>query len=299
LCCVLLTLFFEGWQPAQPRVPAALMREGMEDYEYLYQANCRNRPNPYEQNAVDKTVLSMGYSFGSWNKNEEQSSALRHELGKYLEGTRPDLPYLVTPKLFPYGSYNIDFRADPTNTNTPFQFNGDTWIPIDINQNFDVVKGFGVQSSIMGVQQSTGKPWLECVDTGQGNAIQRTVCYDNSNHNDYFFFSLFPGTYTVTVGLGMVGKTRRNDIEYVEINNVILRNATCSDTGVDCVGQREYTKTVNVHSHGPGGVLAMSFGSPYKNEYTTLSHLKIVAVSQGLCLFYYNRFFKNKQKRNN
>ncbi len=69
-----------GYQPPRPRISAALFREGMEDYEYLYQvwrrtkiheffffllthffffkkANCRSNPVPFKQNQVDATSL--------------------------------------------------------------------------------------------------------------------------------------------------------------------------------------------------------------------------------------------------
>ncbi len=39
-------------------------------------------------------------------------------------GSRPDMPFLVTPKLFPFGNYNIDFGPDP-GTNLPFTWNGE------------------------------------------------------------------------------------------------------------------------------------------------------------------------------
>lgn len=45
---------------------------------------------------------------------------LRNELGKYLEGSRPDMPYLVQPQVFPHANLNFDFVADP-GTNVPFK----------------------------------------------------------------------------------------------------------------------------------------------------------------------------------
>lgn len=93
--------------------------------------------------------------------------------------------------------------------------------------------------------------------------------------------SLFPGTYQVTIGMGWPGSVRNGDIEYVEINDVILRNFSCSTLPGSCSGVREFSATVTVKSHGPGGMLMMSFGSPFQNQYTILSYLKIVAVTKG------------------
>lgn len=60
----ILFISLGGWQPARPRVSASLIREGMEDYEYLYQANCRRRPNVDERTAIDQTVMSIGFGMG-------------------------------------------------------------------------------------------------------------------------------------------------------------------------------------------------------------------------------------------
>lgn len=124
-----------GWQPPRPRVSASLIREGMEDYEYLYQANCRRRPEVDQRTSIDQTAMSIGFNIGYilffdifllvvisipyfcleysfsrvWTDDESSVHALRHELGLYLEGTRAQMPYLTTPFMRPFGDYNIDF----------------------------------------------------------------------------------------------------------------------------------------------------------------------------------------------
>lgn len=50
---------------------------------------------------------------------------------------------------------------------------------------------------------------------------------DNFNQNDQFYVVIAPGTYTVSVGVGFNnGNPRNGDIEYVEINDVIVRNVS-------------------------------------------------------------------------
>lgn len=126
-----------GYQPPRPRVSAALMREGLEDYEYLYAANCNQQPKVFEQAVADAAANSIGYLFASWRNTanaEDDVVILRHELGLYLEGTRPDIPFLVQPKLFPFADYFIDFAPDPTGTNPTFSFGGLTWMKVDFAQ---------------------------------------------------------------------------------------------------------------------------------------------------------------------
>ncbi len=117
-----------GTNPSRPRVSAALLREGFEDYEYLYIANGNARPGVLVQEAADVTALSIGFAVGSWNDDPTEIYTLRNELGLYIEGTRTDLPYLAISPNRPFGSYYIDF-APTTNHNT-FSFNGVNWIPI-------------------------------------------------------------------------------------------------------------------------------------------------------------------------
>ena len=249
-----------GYKPARPRVSAALMREGLEDYEYLYAANCRQLPKVFEQAVADPVAGSIGSLFASWRNTataEDDLAALRIELGKYLEGTRGDMPFLVQPKLFDFGSYNIDFAPDATQTNPTFTFNSSTWMKVDFEQNYDIASGIGFQSGQMGLPNwiQPGKKIFHCQDVGNGDAVQRTVCFNDFNKNDQFHMSLFPGTYQVTVGMGWPGSTRNGDIEYVEVNDVIFRNTTCSTVPGECRGVREYTQTVTVKSHGSGGQL--------------------------------------------
>lgn len=220
-----------GYKPPRPRVSATLFREGMEDYEYIFQANCNRNPEVFKRSQVDETVHSIGSLYASFRNGpnaEDEHAQLRVELGKYLEGTRADLPALIIPKMFPFANLFFDFCADP-GTNTPFVLNAAQWIPVDFNNNYDPLKGFGFQSKELGlpnwIQPST--VWiLQCKDSGFGDAVQRTVCYNNFNQNDQFHVNIAPGDYDVSVGVGFgngAANPRNGDIEYIEINDVILR----------------------------------------------------------------------------
>ena len=147
---------------------------------------------------------------------------LRNELGKYLEGTRADMPFLVQSKLFDFGTYNFDFAPDPARSNPTFSFNGSSWTTVDFEQNFDIATGLGFQSGQMGMDNfiQPGKKIFHCQNTGSGDTVQRTVCFNDFNQNDQFHLSLFPGSYQVSVGVGWPGSTRNGDIEYVEVNDV-------------------------------------------------------------------------------
>ncbi|KAH3761610.1 hypothetical protein Pelo_6613 [Pelomyxa schiedti] len=257
--------------PSRPRVSASLLREGLEDYEYLYIANNRKRPDPYTQVDVDDTVLSAAFALGVWKNHPEKIHELRHQLGLLIEGTRDDFPYTEISPSRPFGDYYIDFGCESDS----ISFGGVEWMGIGWEQ-YDITQGYGWNSQYMGVPNTiqTGHPILRCIDSGGGNAVERTICYDDYNHPDEFHFQLQPGTYSVTVGIGWPGSCR-GDTEYVSINNVELRNYLCSSD--DCCGVRNYTQEVGVWTHANGGDLVMTFGNNL--GYTILSYLVIIGVS--------------------
>ncbi len=157
----------------------------------------------------------------------------------------------------------------------------------------------------MGVTADGTAPILKCRNTGVGDNVTQSICFDDFGHALQFYFSLAPGVYRVTFGLGWPGAIRNDAVEYVEVhvvcvcvcvcvqfllriflthidfkvNDVILRNFTCSTAPGTCSGVREFTSTVTVKSHGPGGVLIASIGSPYVSAYTFFSYARIVGIS--------------------
>lgn len=83
--------FFAG---PNPGVRAALLREGIEDYAYLWLANGSAHPAVFETAAADVTARTVASSMTSWTRDPDALMALRHELGLYIEGSRDTLPEL-------------------------------------------------------------------------------------------------------------------------------------------------------------------------------------------------------------
>eukprot|EP01111_Echinosteliopsis_oligospora_P014569 TRINITY_DN5510_c0_g1_i1.p1 TRINITY_DN5510_c0_g1~~TRINITY_DN5510_c0_g1_i1.p1 ORF type:complete len:521 (-),score=159.53 TRINITY_DN5510_c0_g1_i1:6-1568(-) len=263
--------------PARPRISASLLREGFEDYEYLYIANGNRHPQPFVKESPDDTAMSVGYAVGSWQSDPTAIHAIRHELGLKIEGTRSDFPYLeITPNR-PYGNYYIDFQDTSSGSSSSVNFDGKTWMAIGWDK-YSVSKGYGWNSKYVGVPNTIeeGNPILRCIDVEQGNAIETTICYDDYNSPDEFHFALAPGVYTVTVAIGWPGKCR-DDTEFVSINDVVFRNTSCSPC---CSGVREYTNLVNVYPGANGAGLIMTFGNNL--GYTILSYMKIETSSSSL-----------------
>jgi len=227
---------------------------------------------------VDDTAVSLGFAVGAWLNDPAGIHAVRHALGLKIEGTNSSFPYLELSPNRPYSNYYIDFQDTTNNTaHEPFEFDGVSWIPIGWDQ-YNVTNGFGWNSQYYGVPNTiqTGNPILRCIDIGTGNELQSTICYDDYNHPDEFHFVLATGVYNITVAIGWEGLCRQ-DTEFVSINNVVLRNTTCSPC---CQDSREYSAIVDVYPAANGGEIVMTFGNNL--GYTILDYMKIETTSQSL-----------------
>ncbi len=193
--------FFDG---SRPTIRAELLREGFEDYEYLFLANGGNHPRVDETSSVDATVKSVASSMSSWNDDADALMVLRHELGRYLEGSRDTLPVLEAQgKAHPRASYYLNFQ-DPAGPPTaePLVVDGKTyrkvgWSPWDDEQAFG---WFGENIGNSEILRSGYD------DVAGFNEVERSYIYDDYGRNNRFEFGLENGVYEITIG---VGRARR------------------------------------------------------------------------------------------
>jgi hypothetical protein len=54
---------------------------------------------------------SVGFAVGVWNNDSTAIHAMRDALGKKIEGTRKDFPYLAQSPSRAYADYYIDFQV--------------------------------------------------------------------------------------------------------------------------------------------------------------------------------------------
>ncbi len=188
--------FFDG---PNPTVRAELLREGFEDYEYLYLANGGAHPEVFAEHAVDATAASVASSLTSWTKDPDALMTLRRELGRYLEGSREDLPVLEVASSRPKGEYFINFQ-DPEGEPAadPLVIDGDTYIKVGWGA-YDAERGYGW----FGENVDNPDIALYGYDAADGyNEAERSTLYDDYGRDALFEFDLAAGTYEVTVGLG-------------------------------------------------------------------------------------------------
>ncbi len=262
--------FFDG---AQPGYRAELLREGFEDYEYLYLANGGKHPRVGVKEVVDATVDSAASSLTSWSKNAEAMAALRRELGRYIEGSRKTLPVLAaTSSVRPRGEYYLNFQ-DPAGkpTASPLVVGGKTYLKVGW-QAYDAKTQLGWSG------ENIGKPAITLTgydDVAGYSEAQKSYLYDDYGRRNLFELGLESGRYAVTVGVGRPAKGYPNDPHNVTVEGVVAVNDEPTTSAQPTL---ERTVTVDLKD----GSLSVEVGGKSQKTgdfaYTFLAYLKIVPV---------------------
>jgi hypothetical protein len=203
----------------RPGVRAELLREGFEDYEYLWLANGGKAPTPGASEAVDKAVASVATGLTSFTKDASALSKLRIELGRYIEGSRTTMPVATAPDSGrPRGSYYLNFQ-DPKGKPTadPLVVDGHTYQKIGWDA-YDAGKGYGWA----GENIKNPAIALYGYDEAGQSEIERSYLYDDYGRDNLFEFALAPGRYRVTVGAGRPGRAYPNDPHTVIVEGTRL-----------------------------------------------------------------------------
>ncbi len=208
--------FFNGHNPG---IRVELLREAMEDYEYIYLANGEQYPQPGEDALVDPTVKSVAQSMTNWIDDPDALMVLRYELGRYLEGSRSTLPILETDddSAHPRMRYAINFQ-DPTGqpTEDPLMARGEEWMKIGWEP-WDDTRGYGWSGEHIDNPQIA----LYGNDNSGADAIINSYVYDDYGRNNLFEFGLENGRYAVTVGVGRPDRGYPGDPHNVTIEGMV------------------------------------------------------------------------------
>jgi hypothetical protein len=258
-------------------VRAALLREGFEDYEYLYLANDREGggalPAVYADETADPTAASVASSLTSWTRDVDALMALRHELGRYIEGTIDELPILESDSdVHPQGEYYLNFQ-DPTGQPTadPLEIEGKQYLKIGW-QPYDDEDGYGWY----GEHVDDPSIALYGYDATDGYSdVQRSYLYDDWGRDALFEFALENGTYEVTVGAGRPAHGYPNDPHNVAVEGIVVID---DEPTSDAEPTFERTVTVELHD----GSLSLEMGGMSQLTgnwaYTFMAYLDIVPV---------------------
>lgn len=262
--------FFEG---PSPTIRAELLREGIEDYEYLFLANGSVRPSVFVEEIVDPTVESVASSLTSWCRDPDALMALRHQLGLYIEGSRATLPVLETDSnLRPRSEYFINFQ-DPTGppSASPLTVDGRTYIKIGW-QPYDEEAGYGWYGEHI---ENPGIALYGYDDVSGYSEVQKSYTYDDYGRDNLFEFVLENGRYDVTIGVGRPARGYPGDPHNATVEGIVVVD---DEVTTDASPLIERTVTVDLTD----GSLSVEVGGVSEStgqwSYTFVGYLNIIPV---------------------
>jgi hypothetical protein len=136
----------------------------------------------------------------SWTKDADALMTVRYELGRYIDGSRADLPVLVADTgIRPRGAYHLNFQ-DPAGPPTadPLVVDGKTYLKIGWDA-YDATLGYGWSG------ENIGNPAIALYgydDVAGFSELEKSYVYDDYGRDNLFEFAIAPGSYLVTVAVG-------------------------------------------------------------------------------------------------
>lgn len=245
-----------------PSIRFELMRDSLEDYEYLYLLNSSALPQVEVENPADALADKIIKGLTSYNRRSEYLYNLRRVLGQKLGSEIADIPELTSPAPHPRaegmpGNYFINFQdpqGDPSSDS--LVVDGKTYMKIG----WDTYDEKGLGYGWLGDMSHVMYRYL----TEGPNELQKSILYDDWGRQKTFNFILPNGTYKVTVSVGWQG--RKYEHNKISIQGVDVIDDEPSDPYL------VRTSVVTVSDY----TLSMEMG--IFDEYTMLNYLDIEAV---------------------
>ena len=248
-----------------PSIRLELMRDGLEDFEYLFLLNGGTMPDVNGSNAsdiqVDKVIKGLTY----YTRDDEYLYNLRRLIGLKLGGEIESIPDIYPNPVHARsqgvpGNYYINFQDPLSNPVTdPLVVNGKTYLKIGWSQ-YNETDGFGWYGDLTHVM-------YQYLSSGP-NELQKSVLYDDWAKLKTFEFDLPNGTYTVTVSAGSYGQGYPHQKIKIEGVDFINDEAT---TVADPYLVRSKNVTVSDYK------LSLEMG--IENEYTMLNYMDIESIA--------------------
>lgn len=216
-------VYYDGgrfFPEGRPNLRALALRDGFEDYEYLYLANGGHHPTPGGEVGVDHTVAGLATSLTDWNHDPAALQTVRDALGAYLGGERDTLPVLgVADPSAPVVARYVNLQ-DPNGEPhaEPLSVDGHIWEKVGW-QPWDAARGLGFQGEHVG-QPDMAKAGYD--DVAGVSEIRRSYIYDDWGRPALFELALAPGRWHVRVGLGRPAHGYPNDPHNLTVEGVAV-----------------------------------------------------------------------------
>lgn len=258
-----MSIFFEDSYPMRPKMGAEIFRDSVEDYEYLYLANGGKHPMPYVAEDADPVANHVGFSFTAWMRDHASFAALRHELGRYIEGSRSKMAVLpqqtqaANPIYINFQNPEGEPKANPLVVNGN-EYKKVGWEP------FDTKKGYGWSGHGIGDPNI-----LKIVTrTGGANSLQKSVIYNDWGREMTFDHVVPNGRWKVTVAVGYPGSIYSKDPQDIIVNGKVFNNQ------VVLKDSKAFTQEVDVKN----GVLSIAFGKTF-DKYCFIQYFHAIPLT--------------------
>ncbi|MBK6998569.1 MAG: DUF4091 domain-containing protein [Rhodoferax sp.] len=267
-----------------PSVRFELMRDSLDDYEYLYLLAGGAKPVAGVNNAADDWVNKIVSSTASYTRDTGFMYNLRRLIGLKLGNEIATIPDVKPPVSHPRatgvpGNYYINFQNPgdlPATTSTQidsvtnatyrfYRYNGKDYYQIGTDA-YDAAAGYGWYAPPDVHWSST---WL----ANGPNPLQRSIIYSDYGRRATFEFDLPNGTYTVNASVGWQGRNYLHN--YLDIEGINFVNDE------PAVPYLVRSREVVVQD----GKLTVVMGIPANNEYTMLNYLEIESLQSQTITF--------------
>jgi PKD repeat protein len=238
-----------------------LMRDSLEDYEYLFVLNQNSQPQVDQDNAADPQVDKIISGLTSYTRDDQFMYNLRWQIGLKNGNEIQTIPDITPPHQHPRtleepGNYYINFQ-DPNNEPfaDPLIINQKSYMKIGWNE-YSETDGYGWFGDMKHVM-------YRYLDSGH-DPRQQSILYDDWGRQKTFEFDLPNGRYQVTVSVGWQGRSYAHN--KIDIEGISFVNDEKSDPYI------VRTHEIEIDDNK----LTMQMG--IFDEYTMLNYLDIEAI---------------------
>ena len=246
-----------------PSIRLELMRDSLEDYEYLFVLNQNMQPQVDQIHAADHQVDKIISGLTSYTRDDQFMYQLRWQIGLKNGNEIHEIPDISPSDQHPRslgapGNYYINFQ-DPAHKplDEPLIIDEKTYIKIGWNE-YNKTDGYGWFGDMQHVM-------YRYFDNGD-DPRQQSILYDDWGRQKTFEFDLPNGQYQVTVSVGWKGRNYAHN--KIDIEGVSFVNDEMSDPYIVRTHEIEITDNK----------LTMQMG--IFNEYTMLNYMDIEAIHE-------------------
>ncbi|WP_163339076.1 glycoside hydrolase domain-containing protein [Desulfopila sp. IMCC35008] len=193
-----------------------MLRDGLEDYEYMYLLNNSQAPYPGVTNQADSLADKVIGDTVAYSRDSAFIYNLRKVIGQKLGGEIATIPNLTPSSVHPRSEgapedYYINFQ-NPTGepTATPLIVNGNTYMKIG-NSEYNTTDGYGWIPAAEVPDSGFYAHWDQWIDPQPKELLGSSVI-DSWGRHDVFEFDLPNGTYNVTAVAGSRSTPRYQNI---------------------------------------------------------------------------------------